>query len=545
MFTLHDRRTGDLFDRWSDLGEKRRRLLERSWAGVFRKHLLEDLPVDELSHHFDDRQGRPSKDLHVVIGVLVLQQLHDLSDRATVEALAFNMAWHYALGVQSEADAYFCEKTLRNYRRLFIAQGLDELLFQRLTDRLVRAFDVDTSRQRMDSTALRSAMRSLTRLGIVVETISKFVRELKRFDPALHSRIDADMIRRYVDREVDGAFANTSPSVSRRRLLEAGQDLLTLALQFRGTAAEQLSSFAILERVLRDQFDVVEDSSSDPAAPIAVARKPADVPCDTVGNPADPDSSFNAHKGQGYMAQIVETWCDDTPDGKGSDAALTSPPDLITHVEVHKMTVHDGHRVKDAMVGLETRDLKPATLLGDSHYGASETKAMMRKREIDLVAPMPSAKGALSGRLTLEDFVLDVSGLVLCCPNNIEPISTSTAKARLQARFDLSDCRRCVDVLRCPVQADKQANKHGGSFARFQYTPVRVANRKRRLYEQSKAFLDIYRWRAGIEATMSRLKHQMNMANLRVRGLPAMRYVVHLRARGLNIHRCARVEQGI
>ena len=46
--------------------------------------------------------GRPSKDLHVVIGVLLLQQLHDLSDAETVEALAFNMAWHYALDVRSE-----------------------------------------------------------------------------------------------------------------------------------------------------------------------------------------------------------------------------------------------------------------------------------------------------------------------------------------------------------------------------------------------------------------------------------------------------------
>ncbi len=109
MYTLRDRRTGDLFDRWSDFGEKRRRLLERSWAGVFRDHLLDELPVDDLCRHLDDRLGRPSKDLHVVIGVLLLQQLHDLSDAATVEALAFNMAWHYALDVRGEADSYFCE----------------------------------------------------------------------------------------------------------------------------------------------------------------------------------------------------------------------------------------------------------------------------------------------------------------------------------------------------------------------------------------------------------------------------------------------------
>ena len=75
-----------MFDRWSDLGDKRWHLLERSWAGVFRDHLLVELPVDDLCRHLDERMGRPSKDLHVVIGTLLLQQLHDLSDAATVEA---------------------------------------------------------------------------------------------------------------------------------------------------------------------------------------------------------------------------------------------------------------------------------------------------------------------------------------------------------------------------------------------------------------------------------------------------------------------------
>ena len=253
MFTLRDRRTGELFDRWSDFGDKRRRLMEQSWAGVFRNHLLVELPVDDR-RHLDERMGRPSKDLHVVIGVLLLQQLHDLSDAETVEALAFNMTWHYALDVRSEADSYFCEKTLRNYRRLFIEQGLDELLFRCLTDRLVQGFSVDTSHQRMESTALRSAMRALTRLGIVVESISKFARELERYHPGLHEQISKEVIRRYVDREGNGAFANTAPSVSKRRLGEAGQDLLALVLQFRDTAAAKLSSFAILERVLRDLF---------------------------------------------------------------------------------------------------------------------------------------------------------------------------------------------------------------------------------------------------------------------------------------------------
>ena len=241
--------------------------------------------------------GRPSKDLHVVIGVLLLQQLHDLSDAETVEALAFNMAWHYALDVRSEADSYFCEKTLRNYRRLFIEQGLDELLFRCLTDRLVQGFSVDTSHQRMDSTALRSAMRALTRLGIVVESISKFARELERYHPGLHEQISKEEIRRYVDREGNGAFANTAPSVSKRRLGEAGH-LLALVLQFRDTAAAKLFSFAILERVLRDQFEIVDDECGDRDAKRAAIRM-----CRAI--PADPDASDNAHKGQGDMADSI------------------------------------------------------------------------------------------------------------------------------------------------------------------------------------------------------------------------------------------------
>lgn len=471
---------------------------------------------------------------------MLLQQLHDLTDGQTVEALAFNMAWHYGLDVRSETDSYFCEKTLRNYRRLAIAHGLDGLLFRHLTGRLVRAFAVDTSRQRMDSTALRSAMRALTRLGIVVETISKFARELERFHPNLYGLIGDEVIRRYVAREGHGCFSNTAPSVSRRRLGEAGQDLLALALQFRDTAASKLSSFAILERVLRDQFEIIDDDCGDHGTPVVAVRKPKDVPCDTVGNPADPDASYNAHKGQGYMAQIVETYCQDD-DRDEEDEEVAATPDLITHVAVHKMTVHDGHRLPDALDDLSERSLAPAIMLADSHYGSSDNMALTRDRDIDLVAPARPPKGATSGRLTLENFVLDEKGLVLRCPNTVEPVSVSAAKAKLQARFDLSICRACPDMRRCPVQAAKR----DGRFARFQYTPTRAANQKRRLYEQSDVFRDVYRWRAGIEATMSRLKYQMNLAHIHIRGMPAMRYIVNLRALGLNIRRCAAICQQI
>ena len=84
---------------------------------MFRDYLLQRLPVQELAAVFREDFGRPSKDLYVALGALILQQLHDWTDRQTTEAVALNIAWHYALDIRHEPDAYLCERTLRNYRR--------------------------------------------------------------------------------------------------------------------------------------------------------------------------------------------------------------------------------------------------------------------------------------------------------------------------------------------------------------------------------------------------------------------------------------------
>jgi hypothetical protein len=167
MLTVRDHATADLFGFVDRLSETQQQLLKRSWASIFQEHLLKQIPALELAGYFSPTQGQPSKDLYAMLGALILQQLHDLSDVATVEAYAFNQTWHYALNVRHEADAYICERTLPRYRRWIIERGLDREIFRALTDEWIRAFKVDTRQQRLDSTAILSCMRTLTRLGIV------------------------------------------------------------------------------------------------------------------------------------------------------------------------------------------------------------------------------------------------------------------------------------------------------------------------------------------------------------------------------------------
>lgn len=60
MITIRGHRTAVLFDPWENLDSKRRAMLERGWAGVFRKHLLRELPAGEFAEAFCAEHGRPS-----------------------------------------------------------------------------------------------------------------------------------------------------------------------------------------------------------------------------------------------------------------------------------------------------------------------------------------------------------------------------------------------------------------------------------------------------------------------------------------------------
>jgi len=528
MITLRDHRSGDLFDPWEFLGTKRRELLDRSWAGVFREHLLAHLPVGELMPHFRESFGRPSKDLYAILGALVLQQLHDLTDKEAVEAIAFNMAWHYALDIRCESDAYVCERTLRNDRQLVMERRLDEMLFRGLTDQLVRALGVDASRQRIDSTAIRSNMRTLTRLGILVETASKFLRELTRALPYLHAMVDPEIVRVYVDRKGDGCFEFSKPSASKRRLPEAARTLYGLVKQFEDTSAVELESYCLLVRVLDEQCEVDEDADA------VTMKAPGEVPCDSIQNPADPDASYNAHRGQGYAAQIMETYTGNEP-SDGEEDGPSAPPDLITHVSLHDMTQHDKAALTPALQDLSERELTPTAMLGDTHYGSRENIEEVAAKGVELIAPAHPPKGAKQGRLTLEQFEVDEQGIIVRCPEGHCPIAAHAGRTRLEARFDDGQCKLCPQRMRCPAYCTAKGTRR----SRWQYTRERVSMRSRRLQEQNGAFTDRYRWRAGIEGTMSRLKHQMGLADLRVRGFSAVRYRVFLRALGLNIHRAA------
>jgi hypothetical protein len=300
-------------------------------------------------------------------------------------------------------------------------------------------------------------------------------------------------------------------------LPEAAQDVFALVEQFRKSQAANLEGYQLLQRIFHEQCEGVDDPDVS-----VVVRPPQKSGCDNVINPADPDARYNKHKGTGYLVQIMETFVEDdaasqNTSDSGQDDAQPPKPDLITHVAVDPLTMPDKDALEPALTDTEQRGQKPEELLADSHYGSMECLALGDEHGVKLISPAQTPKGKLQGKLTLEDFELNAEGRILSCPAGQQPLEASIADTRLQVLFDVAACGECPHRKNCPASAASTRRSQ-----RFQYTHDRVRQRERRLKDDSDEFRNRYRWRAGVEATMSRFKYQMGMAHLRIRGIKSV-----------------------
>jgi len=531
MIRINDHKQQDLFDPWHFLSPKRRRLLDESWPGLFREHLLCELPVDQLRPFLREDFGAPSKELYTLLGVLLLQQMMDLTDTKALEQLSFNIQWHYALNITEESDSakYISEKTLWHWRQILIQQQLDQLIFDQISTKLAKVFNVKTGLQRIDSTHIKSNMRRLGRIGIFSHTIFKFLTNLKRHHQDLFATLNAALVDRYATKKALKAFSMVKPSASTKTLAQVSADLYELVEQFKGQRAViGMHSYKLMQRVLAEQCSV----QSDDGNPRVVVKKPKDVPTDSLQNPSDPDAAYSGHKGQGYQVQVMETFTrrEDDPQAKPR-------LNLITHVAVEKANVQDTDALVPAIEASEQRGIKPDMVLADTLYGSDENAQKAKGAGVDLVAPVKDGhNGSACTGMRLCDFAFDDSGRVVRCPIDRRPENVRYKKKtkRFTARFDREHCRSCPHVDACPI-------KPGKKYYYLWYSEKNYRLSRRRQFEASDEFIDLYRWRAGVEATMSQYKRLTGVKRLRVVRLKAVRFCAALKAAGLNILRAAAV----
>ena len=525
MFRIDASQQDLLIDHFDFLGPKRKELLETGWAALFRNSLLDKIPVDEIKSCFHAQLGRPSKELRTMLGILVLQQMFDLTDQETIRQVAFNAEWHYALNLCLEDDEskYLCERTLRTYRSVAIELGIDTILFRLLTDILLEKLNISTRKQRLDSTHLRSDMRRLSRLELFRKTIEKFLKVMQREHARLlQKRIADDLVERYRG-EKKGYFSQVKPSEAKAALQQAAEDMLVLVETFRvHPKIKGMGVFRLLQRVLNEQCEVAGEGEE---AKVEV-KDPQKVSSASLQNPSDEDAGYSGHKGEGYQVQLMETYQEEPSD--------LLQPNLITYLHVEAANCSDSDAPPSAIEETKERGCAPEELLADSLYGSDTNVQQAAEEGVELIAPTMGKPKSKEEMLILDDFTVDEgSGEITLCPGGEAPGEIRRGKDEgLKIYFDPAICEECDHRDYCTVGLNDDR--------KIEYTPKQLRLAQRRVAEESKEFREKYRWRSGIEAVNAKLKRMLGLGRLRVRGLGRVRLAVTLKVLGWNIFQAAR-----
>ena len=504
----------DPFD--SVLTEKTRKRLLDGWAGIFRHVILELMPVETISGHFDPAMGRPTKELYSMAGLLLIKEFMDWTKDEALDAYSFRMDIHYALNLEPVTHE-ISMRTLERYMNLFEDNDLAKSVMLEITVTLVDLLELNIDKQRLDSTHIFSDMAGFGRTRLMGVAIKRFLTQVIRHNKEDYNSLEESFRNRYAP-GVNQLFADTKKDSESRRLLrqQVAEDMYLLIRRFADTAEHAgRGTYKAMERIFYEQCEVHEEK-------VCVKKKTGG---NVIQNPSDLDATYDGHKGPGYQVQISET-CH--PDNEVQ---------LITCALPQTAVESDTTATSEVLDSLEESELLPREMFADTHYCSDENIQAAANRGVELVGPVQC--GSLIDKdvdhLNVDDFDIDEqTEEVVCCPAGHKPVSSIHDKqtGKTKTVMPSSTCSQCEFRKECPVEKCRD-----GYCLYHTAKQRRLAGRRRE--ENTDVFRERYRIRGGIEGTNSGLKRKTGLGQLRVRGRPAVFHSILLKITGWNILRAA------
>ena len=368
MINIVDPLQNELFDTYSNmLSPVARKRLMKSWPGIFRHLILTEMPVADLSEHFDPVMGRPSTELYSIAGLLLIMEFKNWTVEEAADAYMFSMDVQYALNLGRDNQS-MTTRTVERYQKLFREEGFAVKIMDRVSGALVDALDLNIEKQRLDSTHVFSNMATFTRTRMMGVTIKRFLVQLKRHHEGYFEALDEELRERYSHSEA-GLFGDVSKKEDSRRMLkqQVAEDLYALIERFaQDKAVCAKTSYKNMVKVFRQQCDVADKN-------VTVKKKTGG---NVIQNTSDLDATYSGHKGPGYQVQLSET-CSEENDVQ-----------LITSAIVETACNSDSAALINVVDDLEQNDLLPSEITADTHYGSDGNVQYSKDKHVDLISPV-------------------------------------------------------------------------------------------------------------------------------------------------------------
>jgi transposase len=441
-----------------------------------------------------------------------MQFAERLSDRKAADAVRGRIDWKYALGLPLD-DPGFDASVLCEFRARLLAGSAEQQLLDALL-RLCRdrGWLRARGRQRTDSTHVLAAIRAHNRVEAVRETVRHALNVLAEEAPEwLLQHVQPDWANRYRS----GWDDTRLPSKQAERdvlVAEVGADGLALLHAVLGDDAPPtlrlLPAIQLLRKVWVQNYVPIEGGlrwrTSDDGLPPATQF---------ISSPYDPEAHLALKQSTawvGYKVHLTETCEPETPN-------------LITQVHTVLAPIADWDSLPLIHQGLAERELLPHQHLVDSGYvDADLLVASRRDFGIDLVGP-PRGDQHWQAReqtgFAAEYFRIDWEHERATCPEgrtsvSWSPVIDNRRTEVIKIRFSEKDCSRCPSLTRCVRSKKKYPRRLITVRRQAAYEALRAARQR----EKTRAFMDLYANRSGIEGTVSQGVRTCGLRRTRYRG---------------------------
>jgi transposase len=321
-------------------------------------------------------EGQPAEAPARLALVTLLQFWEGLTDRQAADAVRTRIDWKYLLCLEL-TDLGFDHSVLSEFRTRLLDHDAERRLFDAILT-IARNCGLlhAGGRQRSDSTHILGAMRAMTRLEVVTETVRHALNVFATTVPDwLRAHTTPDWVDRYGLRASE--FRLPKSQAKRQAWAEQigadGKTILTAV--FADTAPSALRTLPAVE-ILRQvwiQNFIVADTK-------LIWRENDNIPPTGryIGSPYDSDARYATKRDThwiGYKLHLTETYDDDQPN-------------LITNVETTPAAVSDDAVTETIHASLAEHDLLPDIHVADTGYVNSTLFVSSQTTYgIDLIGP--------------------------------------------------------------------------------------------------------------------------------------------------------------
>lgn len=517
-FSTNQSQQLSLFDAATNLTEREKRLLEKSWAKYFAENIFPEIDEAPFSVLYSDRPSRHNTPVNVLIGALILKEIFGLTDEEIVETLPFDIRYQYALHTTSFEEQPLNDRSLGRFRARCNSYeeltGIDLIhdCIVKLSSSMAAMMKLNTGMRRMDSLMVASNIKKMSRLELLYTCVANLARLMKKLeDPAL-----PEGLLPYTEEDDHNRVLYHNRSEDTASKTEQVLKDAALIISSCGSRYDEYSEYQLLIRAIGEQAKTDTDGN------LILKDTHDGMDSNILQNPADPDATYRKKAGKehrGYIANVVEVADDDHNS-------------ITVDYQYEKNNYSDSQFVKD-YIERQPDAGEAATLTTDGGYCGMENSLLARGKNIRLATT--DLKGSeVSDHWADFEFSEDGEKLLKCAAGH-EPKSSVYDKntQRCKASFPIDICKSCPYHDKChPVEHKRVAT-------------VKVAMRtavhaKQQRFLKTEEFRELARFRNGIETVPAALRSRHGVDKMPVRGYIKTKLFFGFKVAGMNVRKLIR-----